>query len=133
MASYEITGTTSPDCTTSDTGEPVGTFLGYDYWSWVNGSTTWYLFRMTVTGPDYWTIGLGLSGPQVRWLISSPEGSADPTGIYTPVLGVVGNPIVSENEESSGSSASSSASSLSSSISSGVIELPRSCIVGKPT
>ena len=44
---YSVSGTLSPDCTTSNTGEPAGTYNDEDYWTWTNDADTWYLFWNT--------------------------------------------------------------------------------------
>lgn len=40
MTRYAVSGITSPDCTTEDTGEPAGTINGQPYWEWVVAPTT---------------------------------------------------------------------------------------------
>jgi len=42
---YSVSGTLTPDATTTNTGEPVGSYGSLPYWSWSAGGHTWYLWK----------------------------------------------------------------------------------------
>jgi hypothetical protein len=90
MTRYAVSGTTSPDCTTEDTGEPAGTINGQPYWEWVVGSVTCRLYRLVVT-PAVMSIVAIQGGVNIgAW---SKPGTGI-TGIYTAIAPTTGNATV---------------------------------------
>jgi hypothetical protein len=54
---YSVTGTLTPNATTSNTGEPVGTEQGQPYWDWDTDGPDWTKWRLCKSGfPDTWVI-----------------------------------------------------------------------------
>ena len=94
MAAYAIRGTPVPDAKTENTGEPAGTFEGRNYWAWVSGGKTWYLFSVL----GYWLISEVMSteiGTANYW-VSVQESVTPVCAEYTAHNGIVGpNPAYS--------------------------------------
>lgn len=84
-----LTGIADPDCTTADTGEPVGSHNGQDYWTWTNGEGTWYLWYHD--GDNEWNISHTLGGTTIFFFPS-----ATPLGTYSTYEPYTGNITVDE-------------------------------------
>ncbi|OGZ81100.1 MAG: hypothetical protein A2360_00720 [Candidatus Staskawiczbacteria bacterium RIFOXYB1_FULL_32_11] len=102
---YSVSGTQSPDVTTINTGEPIGTYNGRSIWSWLDpGNTTRYLSWVMIDTDDDaildygpgWCIGYDL--PSDEWGCSGNFFTTSPTpvGLYIAIIGSSGTVTIAE-------------------------------------